>query len=434
MDIIILKACLNVKFYIFVTRNRKKMELEGKEGAEGAPVNVQSSLSETLGDLGLPKDMISEAKELDAERVKPAVSEGGAPKNDLEKNLGTPTEVSTEPPVEKKEVESPLGGEEKSPEGVKSEEYVIKNPLVGEQNIGKAIESPGSEGQKFENIEKLSSHLKEAYGIEDVSALGSEIDRLRSQEVSYNDLSGKYANVENLFKSMPKELHGAIELFTQGLDWKSSLQSGAIDFSSPLGDISKKDLVSAMMPGKITEDDWAEYQNKEDGDPAVRRLVESAIETSESLYGNKKKAFETAAANRIKTAQESQEAFISSVEASRNHLKSAFGNADVKVIDDIQSMSTPQGVVDFFFNNDGSLKEDSMYRLALATHGEGLIEEYKGIAERKAETRVNQELLARTPDSPSASKGSAATGSKEEIRPEVQEMIDGLKGEGSTFY
>lgn len=423
-------------------------QTEGEAQAAAATTTVvspaQHSLTQDFKDLGLPKEFMNELGEIHKENVANQAPAPAAPANNLEASLGVETpagEAAAAPAAEseaaggeKPKGEAPAG---KKPEGERTleDEFKVDSPLLGgPQTIGAANESSGSEEQNFENIEKLSSHLKDKYGIENVNSIGSEFERLQATESDYNELTTKHDNVKTLFETMPSELHQAITLFTKGEDWRAGLQQASVDFGKALGDIPKKELVSAMMPGKITEDDWKEFEDKEDGDLTVKRMVQTAIETSEGLFGSKKQAFESAAASKVQSAQDSKDLFDASVVKSRGHLKAAFGNAEPKVLDEIQSMSTQAGVLSLFFNPDGSLKEDGMYNLAMAKHGKGLVEQYRVIAEHKAETKVNQENLARTPESPATTQGSQAAGSKEGIRPEVQKMVDDLKGQDASVY
>ena len=306
----------------------------------------------------------------------------------------------------------------------------VVSPLVGgEVEVGKPIEAAGSEMEaaNFENIANLSGYLKESHGIEDIKSLGSKIEEWKGQSNELSDLSVKYSNVENLFKTMQKELHAAIDNFTKGLDWKESFNSSSIDYSKSVEDFSDKDVVESMMPGKITADDWEEFED-EDGDPNVKRLVQSAIDNSSDMFTRKKEQVKQEAERGVEAARQAQEIYTASISKSKEAFKQGFGQADSSVADEIeQAFNSPNGLASLFYNDNGTLREDAFSNYAMAKHGKGLMDQYRVLAERKIETKTTQDILATGATTPGTSQGSAASQGKDELRPEVQKEIDSIR-------
>lgn len=348
----------------------------------------------------------------------------------------TPAEEVISESVKKEEAKSEEGeteieGSTESGATLDDEFSKVDSPLLGgEQTIGKANEPAGSETEaaNFESIENLSGFLKENHGIDDIKDLGSQIEDWKGKSQELSDLSVKYSNVENLFKTMPKELHGAIQNFIDNKDWKEGLKSPSIDYSKNVNDFSDKDVVESMMPGKITAEDWEEFKEDE-GDPNIKRLVQSTIDTSRDMFTRKKGLVEAEAVNSVEIAKQNENLYVESMSKSRESFKASFGDADSSIIEEIeQVLSQPGGLTSLFFNENGTIREDAFLRVAMSKHGEGLLNQYKTIAERKIETKITQDILATGASTPSTSKGSKSSQSKEGVREDVQKEIDHIKG------
>ncbi len=67
----------------------------------------------------------------------------------------------------------------------------------------------------------------------------------------------------------------------------------------------------------------------------------------------------------------------------------------------------------------------------MARDGKALVDQYQSVLERKIETRVNQEILSRGAEAPSTSQGSGSGQRKDEVRPEVQELVGAIRGLGA---
>ena len=326
--------------------------------------------------------------------------------------------------------ETPTG---ETPDGVAEENkgFFIENPLVGKKEINGTSDNAGGDGsqQSFENVEDIEKYFKESHGVESITDVSTLLNESKENSVKLDELSTKMGNVQNLFKSMPAELHEAITAFTEGKDWRGVVSSSTIDFTKDVSEHDKKELVNNFAKGKVTDDDWAEY-NDEDGDTNVKRYVDTVIESAMSAYSGKKENIKAASESKIRQAQENNELFLGSVNDSKNHIKTRFENVEMSLVENIEELvKSPNGVLSLFFDDKGMLKPDGFERIALAQHGADLIDQYKAAAERQNKEAVLQEVLSRGANTPNTSKGSGSnqdTGHK--VGKEAQDVLAGIAG------
>ena len=382
----------------------------------------------------LSSDTISKLNEIEKNKATPPADNNTQPPSGGEGNPPAgqpPVDAAPEGNIGEEPI---VNANEPKPEGSGSSfvegTFEVESPLLGgKQKIGNQAVEPGGSGEpqlKIENLESLNSILKDKYGIEKIDDLPSKLDDYKQKSEEVNKLTERISNVESLFQTMPPQLYGAIEAFIAGKDWQSAVSSSSLDLSKPKDSYSEKDLVSHLSQEQITEDDWQEFEDP-DGDPAVKRLVQTAINTAKSMYDLRKSEFEKTASESVLKAKEFEQKFKSSIDSSKQNLMKHFPTAESALVSDMDSLFTEKGIGSVFYNQDGTLKEDAYTRLAMAQHGAELIEQYKKIAERQIETQVNERILSRGADTPSTSKGTQAVPGGGEIRKEVQEKIDAIR-------
>lgn len=379
------------------------------EGQQSTDTNATTTdSSENTGDPVIPSGI-------------PAISNEPAT-TPVDNTGGTGTTSNTEP----------VSDDPKGP--TMAEEFEIESPLFGGK---KKITPPNEEVNSpekatFDSLDSLSSFLKEKHGLNDVSELVAKVDEWKQKEVEYSGLSEKISNAESIFSNMHPDLYKAVVLDAKGEDFRSVLSS-SIDYSKNEKDYTDKDLVNAFYPGKITDEEWEEYSS-EDGDPTVKKLVSTIIDNSIDAFKSKKSQVEDMSREEIRKAQERQTLFESSIKKSEQSLLQKFSDIDNSYIEKLNKSFKENGIYSVFYNNDGSLRDDAHLRLAMAMDGEGIVDQYKKILENKIVTKTNQEILTRTADVPSGSRGSNSDKSTE-IRPEVQAQIDSLRGfKGAKKY
>jgi hypothetical protein len=305
------------------------------------------------------------------------------------------------------------------------EEDFIESDIFGGK-IPAVKKEEKKEEVSLESLDQLNSHLKDNFGIEDMSALGQQINSWKEQEKVLGEATSKLANAEKLFESMPPDLYQLVELHVNGADWKQGLTNPALNFERKIEDYKEKELIDVFFPGEVTNDDWEEF-NDEDGDPKTKRLINTLVNQSKTKFEETKSQRKEQATNAVKIAKESQERYLKSAENSSKKLSSQIEGVDSNYIKGIESqLKTPNSVIDLFYEKDGTLKEDAALAYAMAKDGYGLLNQYKKVIQNKTETKVNQDLLLRGSSTPTGSKGSQSA--NKEVRPEVQAEIDSIMG------
>lgn len=304
----------------------------------------------------------------------------------------------------------------------------IESPLFGgKKTLGdeatEATAEPSFVEPEIENIDQVNTYLKDTFGVEGFSALSERLENSKKLEEDYSSAKGQIDSFTTLFENMDSELYQAIDAYAKGSDWRAALNSPAIDFSKDASSVDSKKLVEAFAPGKISDEDWEEYSDP-DGDPTVKRLVDSVIETSKAAFTNKKNEKQQSAQLEVEKQQKRNEMFSTSLDKSRENLKSGYSSIDPSALAQIDDVFKKQGIASLFFNNDGSVKEDAYETVAMAKFGKDLIKQFETIAMRKAETKVNQEMLSRTPVSPKEDRGTSSVETPTGVRPEVKEAVE----------
>lgn len=417
------------------------MEIEGQEGGQSNFGETTSMLNALEGVGGMSEETRQGIVDMQTKRETGAPMETG----------DNPTSTET-PAVETPAVETPAnteGGEDtppavETPEGeggtppvaeggeTLEEAFKVDSPLFGgEKEIGKANEPAGSEEQKFENLDSLNTYLKDQHSIDDVNALAGKIETWKQQEESIDKLTSEAGNVKSLFEGMHPDLYAAVNADAKGEDWRTVVNSNVLDYMKTATDFKDQELVDKLSPGTLTAEDWEEF-NDEDGDASVKRLVSTTIENAKAKFESNKAQFDKARLDSVATAQANQDAFNGSLAKAKESMIGVYKDADTNYVDSLESIFTEKGIASVFYNEDGTLKEDAFERMAMAKDGAALITQYQQIAERKVETKTNQEILSRGADTPGVSKGSNANQGKEELRPEVKDALSAIKGLGGT--
>lgn len=351
-------------------------------------------------------------------------------KSAYEQTFGVPGQVekqTTEKPAET-EVENPVEavGEEKPKTEPVEEKIIINSPIFGgEKEITTKKEEPGVESITFDSVEAIASHLKDNFGIEDVSKLPEKIKSWRESEKNLSEATEKVDNLEGIFKNMPPELYEAVVKSIKGEDWKEVISSPSLDFTKEAKDIDVKTLVDTLEPGKISQEEWDEF-NDEDGDPKAKKIVALAIEKSKDKFMAEKTKREQFAADAIKKAEARSSSFETSLQKSAEAVFTKVEGIDKGYVENVvKQLKDPNGIYSLFYEKDGSLKENAVLNFVMAKDGYDLHLQNQKMLERKIETKVNQDLLLRGNDTPSTGKGGVQH--KAEVSKEVQQHLDWIK-------
>lgn len=288
--------------------------------------------------------------------------------------------------------------------------------------------------QSFESMETFNAYLEKDHGIKSAQDLPAQIKEWKENGGKVEELNTQVNNLNAVFTNMPPELYTAVEDNLAGKDWRAGLNSSRIDFTKNMADLSQEQIVEVMSPGTLTTDDWKEYKDTE-GDPAIKRLVENTIKTSEASYGAKQTAVNQASTAAVAKGLEHKANVQASIEAAKIGLKEQFEHVDPTYTNTIAKMFEDGSINSLFYESDGTLKKDAFARATMARDGKGLIEQWEGIARNKAITEATQEILSRGATTPTTSQGSAAVQAQDGISEEVKALDGFIRGMGvqSTY-
>lgn len=358
-------------------------------------------------------------------RVKePAIEDGQVIKPDLDNNKKIADDILKQSITDKEKKEEQDGVVDN--DGNKKEEIektVITSPIFGgEKTINSKQEK--SDPIAYDGADVANKFIKEKTGYEDLESLISGSLNLQEKASGYDDAVKESKGYSDLFKNMPAELYEAVDSYANGKDWKTELSSRPnLDFAKNTDDHSSKSLVDNYMPGKFSNEEWEEYKG-DDCDVNLKRAMDMAVSSSTDNYDSDRKGIESLRDKRIQDYDAKQKIMSNSVDNSIEFLKKNIEGIDSNYVDKLQKDLSIDLLTEMFLNSDGSFKEDAALKVVMANDGYKMIEQYRGIAERKTETKERQEVLLRTPDKVKAKKTGSEVNSP--VNKNVQQQLDML--------
>ena len=309
---------------------------------------------------------------------------------------------------------------------------VIESPLFGGQRKigGNSTPSPQPD---FENINEINAYLEKTHGIKDMSQLSERLNFYQQAEQNYQQNEQKLNGFSQLFDNMDADLWEAVNAYANGNDWRATLATPTVDFSKDVSQVDLKTLAEAFNPGKLTDADWQEYSDPE-GDPNIKRMVDTVIETSKASFTAQKQYKLQSAQQEVQKQQQMVEKFNISLANSKAQLETEYSNISPSAMAQIEDAFVNNDVVSLFYEQDGTLKQDAFNTYAMAKFGKGLIKQFEAAAMRKAENKVTQDILSRTPETPRNNRGSATTAQPSGVSAEVQAMVEGMMGMEKRQY
>lgn len=316
--------------------------------------------------------------------------------------------------------------------GGTSDPLVIDSPLFGGERTlgGEPNVTPQPE---FENINEINAYLEKTHGIKDMNQLSERLTSYQQAEQNYQQQEQKLNGFAQLFDNMDADLWEAVNAYANGQDWRATLATPTIDFSKEASQVDPRKLAEAFNPGKLTEADWQEYSDPE-GDPNIKRMVDTVIETSKASFTTQKQQKQQSAQQAVQQQQQRVQAFNTSLANAKAQLEAEYSNISPAAMAQIEDAFAKNDVMSLFYEQDGTLKQDAFNTYAMAKFGKGLIEQFEAAAMRKAENKVTQDILERTPETPRNNRGSATTAQPSGVSAEVQAMVNSMMGMEKRHY
>jgi len=395
----------------------------------GIPEQVQSDkFASTLAALGGLSgeqelregiEILKEGEESGEE--KPVVAEAPKPNPDSPEDVAAA--LIKEKTGETPEKETPEGDSENK--NAEVEEVVVESPVFGgKKTIGKKEDEAAP--IEFEGSEVANKYIKEKTGHDNLESLVGSSLKLQEKAEEYDALSQKAANYESVFENMPAQLYEAVDQFLKGGDWKAPITSKPnLDFTKTLDNQSEKSLVENYMPNQFTDEDWSDYKG-DDVDLNLKRAMDIAINTAKSNFEKDRNEIESLQTTRLNEARENEKKLNASVDNSIEYLRKNIEGINDNYVKQLKGNLNVAKLTEMFFNKDGSFKEDAALKMVMAEDGYSMMNQYKTLAERQAETKERQQILVRTPESPKAKKKGAEN--EGTVSKEVQARIAALDG------
>lgn len=389
---------------------------------ERQPMSGMASVLEGL----IPDDMLNQVNQIENNKglAKPAEANEQKPEENQESNQSaTEQQQQVEP---KPEGEGEEGAEETpatkaAKEGEKTGEEGEKKSVFG---LNKNKQSANdlvieNEAQAIEAINKKFGH--DLKSIKDLPKFFESVSKMRDNSQKFKEAQEESKKYKDLLESLPDEFIEGMSAFVKGEDYTKVFTSKPkFDFNKPVEKQDIKELVNHYFPNKFTEEDFAD-ENKSAALEIAEAAAKDKYSVEKQAKDNQRVAAETMAKQRF-------EAFKKSISNSVDYLKKTFPDTDEEMLKEATQIleGGPQRVVSWFFNEDGTVKQEAAEMFMLAKHGKDEIQKMMRVAARNTESRLNEELVSRGADKPNPVKQQQqAPGS---ISEETKKLITGLEG------
>ena len=377
-------------------------------------LNGQNDIMQNLGERAIKEKVITFSEKKPADNTEAAPIVEAAKPNETaaaEKNDDNKPGAETDKPVT--ETEKPVIEFELSEEDQ-------KNPFLKNKKTAKS-------DFKFENIDQVKEAAKKTLGIEiknesDFGKVFSSALKWREDAQKLTETQERLVAVEELLENAPESVINALKAYYSGDEnWASPiLNMPKFDFSKPVEKQDIKTLVNNYFPNQFTQDDW-DAEDK----PKALQIAETAAK--EKFIADKRE-LESQSATQIKDANTRKDARIESISSSLTVLTQSFPDLDKTDIKDIQKVMESGDVNSLFFNKNGSFKPDAAKKIMMALYGESAIKNLTKMAEKRAESKANEDILTRAADNAKPARNSGDQNGKvnAETIKKVSEFTSGI--------
>jgi hypothetical protein len=290
-----------------------------------------------------------------------------------------------------KEGEGDEGGTEEPADVADSEEEVeeahpLRSLLVGDDKKAAPL--------------KVTAPVKKFFAdnnLGDAEQVLAELPTLRRTNLEQRTkLEAQAKDLEYLSKLSPAALN-MVQKDLAGEDWESEVASTPrFDWRKPAEQQDPKALDKAYGEGKITEEEWREYLDKE-GDPTVKKYVQAHLDLCNVKYG----ADQDKQVNYLQRLANEQKAdvakYTKSLDASEANLYATVPGSEVHGAK-LKKQLTPKNVQGLFFEDDGvTVKLNALLDFWLVTDREAVLGTKLKRVQREVKADATKDFLRRTP-------------------------------------
>jgi len=348
-----------------------------------------------------------------------------------EPSAGTPTTANTGEPQQ-------LTGEgEQAPEtGENTPPPVVVDPNAPDLSLNKEVaemnskitgkvefeqtqesSDPAPASQGFNSWEDFEGFINSA-GYDGITKdnVTEKLTEAFENSKKHVQTSEQLKNYNSIFENLPADIMAGVRSWANGdSDYREKMNSVVTtDFSKGFDDHGAKGMVESYFPGKITSEEWAEYKEV-DADPAVKEKVSSYLELTKEKYSLDQGRFEQQKINIENNAKETLAYRQSAFEKSRENFPKTFEEqSGFAVQSDYTAgldnhVKDQQSVLAVFFNEDGSLKGDAHYRMAMALDGGDVVSQQAAALKNRIITQAREEVVKDAPEATGIKKTGDST-------------------------
>lgn len=345
-------------------------------------------------------------------------------------------QIRTESAEENKEVIAPTNEEQNLPpdpieggENIETKENLEINPIFGDKNLAVKTETH----YPIETPKELSEVITK-FGVKDYGEFEQKIEGWKQTEEKYVEQTKQVENFESILSSLDPALYLALQKAARGEDWRAEInQAPAIDFAKSVDQIDTQKLVETFMPNEFTAEDWEEY-NDPHGDASIKKAINIAYSSSKEKFEAKKGDFNTKIETEKNRGVKAQENFNESLGKSVDFVKKQMSDIDQGYLNGVVGKITKEGIVNAFYNTDGTLKETAIASFIRSTDEyENFVKIRINNAVKEAVNKERQNLLERGQENPNIRR--STNSGTNDLRPEVQSKLAEIErlGTGSTY-
>lgn len=277
-----------------------------------------------------------------------------------------------------------------------------------------------------------ANYVKDKYNIDvtdpkNWGKLFNSMDKWRTDAQKYSESTQKYEALVNDIQNLPIPLVNAIQTYQQGGDYLEAVQQGAIDFTKDVSQHNKADLINHYLAdegGDVQE----KFDNEDIDEAQYSKEVDRLFSIASKLYDRDKRDFDQQRDQYASRAEEMKKKMGESIESSMNELRNEypdFGDDEEKEIKNVLK----NGVMDKFYNPDGTLRKEAAKRVALMLYGDAEIQRQAELAARKAASQATQDVVSRSDKKPKKGGGEAKGGGTEGMETVLKTFEGVIPGE-----
>lgn len=265
--------------------------------------------------------------------------------------------------------------------------------------------------------------LEEKAGVKTFDEFFGKFDEFKSKvEEELPKIQKERDDVVAAMSLLPEDLFLLNQKAWAGEDWRADLNKSNFDFTQDVSKVGKKELVNYFYPGEFTE---ADFEAPAGTNPALKIAEKEAVEK----FKARQTEIKSTSQKLIDKVQQESTILATSLDSSFKNLESSMlkeaPKDQVKKVKEVLAKGKA-GVLEIFFNKDGSYKEDALEKAILAEFGKDAIKKIVSHVSKQSAGAAVEEAIESKRESRAAA-GDAGKQTSDEKLLEMKKAI-GLSG------